>query len=108
MNYYRHFGLFYCVEKMANLSITADLTGRKIGTNLCGRYLNTCAKFHCHQSSIGDFGGVYVLALDSLLAISAEAVDSALLYVIWLLLLLLPLPTVLLLCNTSPGGRLLL
>ena len=77
MNYYCHFGLFYCLEKMANVSIAADLTDRKIGTCLCGTYLNTCAKFHCDQSSIRDFGGVYVLALDSLMAISAEAVDCS-------------------------------
>ena len=48
---------------MTNVSIAADFTGRKIGTSLCGRYLNMCAKFHCYQSSIRDFGEVYVLAL---------------------------------------------
>ena len=63
MNYYRHFGLFYCLEKMANVSIAAELTGRKISKNDGVWHLNTCAKFHYHQLSIRGFGGVYILAL---------------------------------------------
>ena len=65
---------------MANVSIAAELTGRKIGKNDGVWHLNTCAKFHYHQLSIRGFGGVYILALIywSLPQCNAEATESSL------------------------------